>query len=161
MKALVFSDSHGDERYLKKALALHPDYEAIFHLGDIQGGERWLRDVTPYPVYIVRGNCDYSTTLEDRLTVTFGGHKIAMCHGHRYMMSSGWEDLLRYYGREEGADIVMFGHPHVPYLEQRYDGEIMNPGRISSPRQANKIPTYTVMETLAGGEVSFRMCEIQ
>ncbi len=34
MKCLVFSDSHGNVSYMKKALRLHPDAEVVFFLGD-------------------------------------------------------------------------------------------------------------------------------
>ena len=35
MKALVFSDSHGRTENLVKAMDRHPDFQAIFHLGDV------------------------------------------------------------------------------------------------------------------------------
>jgi predicted phosphodiesterase len=34
MKCLVFSDSHGSSYGMLKALALHPDAEVVFFLGD-------------------------------------------------------------------------------------------------------------------------------
>ena len=34
MKCLVFSDSHGDSRNMREALARNPDAEVVFFLGD-------------------------------------------------------------------------------------------------------------------------------
>lgn len=161
MKALVFSDSHGKMDYLLEALKCHPDYEAIFHLGDVLEDAERIRRITPYPVYMVKGNCDYSTKLKETLTVDFGGKRIAMCHGHRYLGFRGGTESLRYFGLQEKADIVMFGHTHIPLLEKTEDIILLNPGSISQPRQENKIPTYTVMDISADGNVSFEMCEIE
>lgn len=160
MKALVFSDSHGKLDGILKVMRLFPDYEAVFHLGDIGNDARTLRAMTPYPVYIVRGNCDSLPNLKEYLIVEFGGRRIAMCHGHRYLTYGGGFDSLRYFGLQQKADIVMFGHTHIPLLEKTDDVILLNPGSISSPRQENKIPTYTVMETGADGNIDFQMCEL-
>lgn len=159
MKALIFSDSHGRIDHLLEVLKLHPDYEAIFHLGDVLGDADRIRRLTPYPVYMVKGNCDSFSELPEKLTVEFGGRRIAMCHGHRYLGFGGGTDSLRYFGLQEQADVVMFGHTHRPLLEKREGLILLNPGSISQPRQENKIPTYTVMNVDAGGKVSFDMCE--
>ena len=42
MKALVFSDSHGKLNNLLAVLEKHSDYEAIFHLGDVESDEKRL-----------------------------------------------------------------------------------------------------------------------
>lgn len=160
MKALVFSDSHGNLDGIVEAMQRHPEYEAVFHLGDIGNDVNYLRLMTPYPVYIVRGNCDTMLKLKETLVVDFGGKKIAMCHGHRYLSYGGGMDSLRYFGLQQKADIVMFGHTHVPLLERAKDIILLNPGSISQPRQTNKIPTYTVMETGADGNITFQMCEL-
>lgn len=161
MKALVFSDSHGKLNGLLEAVDRHPEYEAIFHLGDVGYDEDYLRAMTPYPVYMVRGNCDYSMQLKEQLVVEFAGKRIAMCHGHRFITYGGGMDSLRYFGLEQKADIVMFGHTHIPLLEEYEDITLLNPGSISQPRQENKIPTYTVMETDADGNIQFQMCELR
>ena len=160
MKALVFSDSHGRLENLLRAVDRHPDFQAIFHLGDIGNDEPYLRSITPYPVYIVRGNCDYAMNLKENLTVEFGGKRIAMCHGHRYLNYGGGTDSLRYFGLQQQADMVMFGHTHVPLLEDTGDIILLNPGSISKPRQSNKVPTYTVMEIGEDGNVKFQMREM-
>ena len=72
MKALVFSDSHGRTENLVKAMDRHPDFQAIFHLGDVGNDEAYIRSLTPYPVYMVRGNCDFSSSLKESMVIEFG-----------------------------------------------------------------------------------------
>ena len=47
------------------------------------------------------------------------------------------------YIREEGAarkvDIVMFGHTHKPYFEQKDGITVLNPGSLAYPRQEGRI----------------------
>lgn len=157
-KALVFSDSHGRLDNLLDVLKDHPDAEAVFHIGDIEGGADHLRRATPYPVYIVRGNCDYSSDLPQQIVTEFAGKRIGLCHGHRYL-SYGGIDAFRYWAEGQRVDIAMFGHTHVPYLDREDYPILLNPGSISYPRQEKKIPTYTVMKIHDDGEVEFEMCE--
>ncbi len=159
-RALVFSDSHGRMDNMREVVKQYPDIEAIFHLGDIEGDEERLRYMISYPVYMVRGNCDYSPDLRPELNVEFGGKKIAMCHGHRYL-NAGGVDMFRYWAMEQKADIAMFGHTHIPYLEQGENLILLNPGSIERPRQEKRIPTFTVMEIHEDGQVCFQMKEFR
>ena len=163
-KALIFSDSHGNIDRLLEIVKKHSDVNEIFHLGDIEKDEDRLRNSLPCSVYIVRGNCDYSASLKENLLFDYYGKKVAMTHGHRYL-SYGMETGLRYWGLQNEADILMFGHTHIPYLAseenkgkidlefgKKYEFEkksgmiMLNPGSISKPRQAGHIPTYALME---------------
>ena len=47
MKALIFSDSHGRTENLVKAMDRYPDFQAIFHLGDVGNDEAYLRATIP------------------------------------------------------------------------------------------------------------------
>lgn len=159
MKALVFSDSHGKLDNLIEVLKLHPDYEAIFHLGDLEEDDRHLRNLTPYPVYMVKGNCDYYSQSASSLTIQWQGKRIAMCHGHRYIGYNDGVEPLRYFAEQQKADIVLFGHTHEPLLQELDGRTYLNPGSISKPRQKGKIPTYSIMYSDGDGNITFEMCE--
>ena len=103
-KALIFSDSHGRLDNLLEVLKRQRDFEAVFHMGDIMEDADRLRRATPYPVYLVRGNCDYDGRLPVQIVTEFGGKRIGLCHGHRYLNYSGI-DGLRYWALEQGVDI--------------------------------------------------------
>lgn len=140
MKCLCFSDSHGSSYYINKALALHPDAEVIFFLGDgLSDIERvWLQNKN-ICILAVRGNCDHSsahlgTQICKTEAITLEGYRIAYTHGDLYGAKYGSGGLLRLADELE-ADIVLFGHTHSPY--ERYEKTekgrgvyLFNPGSI-------------------------------
>ncbi|MCH5266620.1 MAG: metallophosphoesterase [Lachnospiraceae bacterium] len=157
-QALVFSDSHGKNDGMLEVIRRYPEVQAIFHLGDSERGLERIEEAVSCPLYAVRGNCDFMSDLPPELVVDFAGHRLAMCHGHRYL-NYGSIDAMKYWALEQEADIVMFGHTHIPYLEQGYELTVLNPGSISRPRQDNRIPTFTLMELGKDGQFHFNMCE--
>lgn len=157
-KALIFSDSHGKNENMFDVISRYPEVDAIFHMGDIEGAADKLTQSVNCAVCIVRGNCDFTSKLPESRVIEFGGKRIAMCHGHRHLYS-GNTDVLKYWGQEQKADIVMFGHTHIPYLEQGEKITLLNPGSISKPRQEKKIPTYALLEIDGEGHPHFTMCE--
>ena len=59
MKLLVFSDSHGNERAMRRALALHPDAEGVLFLGDGLASASLLPELSGDRFFFgVKGNCD-------------------------------------------------------------------------------------------------------
>ena len=75
-------------------------------------------------------------------------------HGHAYYASLDPEYIYEE-GMARKADIVMFGHTHRPYFEQREGITIVNPGSISYPRQENRKGSYMVMEILPDGTITY------
>ena len=52
---------------------------------------------------------------------------------------------MRELAEANSADMVLFGHTHMPLIENYPDMKIMNPGSISQPRQEGHRPTYLVI----------------
>lgn len=137
MKIMVVSDDHGitgfEEAYrliIKKA----GNIDALLHAGDVEHfDEDYYRGICKCPVYIVRGNNDFNDAPMERI-VELGGKKIFICHGHKYGV---YMDKQRVYmaGKERGADIVVFGHTHVPEHIKLEDMDIINPGSLTLPRR--------------------------
>ena len=67
-----------------------------------------------------------------------------MTHGHNYYVNSR-KDMIRSAAVQRGARIALFGHTHVPYLEEQEGILIANPGSLSLPRQADHYPTYLLL----------------
>lgn len=155
-KYLVFSDSHGRNEEMLDIIKENKDVEGIFFLGDIEGNDDRLRNSVQGPVYMVRGNCDWSSKAPDFQVIKLHGHKVAMTHGHRQHVNMGI-DILKYWAMENEADVVMYGHTHVPVLEQSSALTVLNPGSISRPRQEGHTPTYAVIEFLENGEIRARI----
>lgn len=155
MKCLCFSDSHGSTRGIRRALSLHRDTEVVFFLGD------GLADIMPLVSenrniawIFVRGNCDLlheidgteAKTVEE---ITLMGKKIVLTHGDRYGAKSGYGELISLAKKTE-ADILLFGHTHLPY--ENYFSEhklyIFNPGSV---REGYQTGSYGVINLTDGG----------
>ena len=154
MKALIISDTHGKYMEFENLMKQVGPIDHLFHLGDIGNGETFIRSMAGCPVDIVAGNNDYFNQLEDELEVEWGGKKIFMSHGHRYLVNFG-VDKIAWEGLSRGADIVMFGHTHMPYLEVGEEITILNPGSLTYPRQPDRKGTYMIMETDAAGKIHY------
>lgn len=130
MRILVVSDSHGDSSVIDRAVALSGNTDMIVHCGDGAMEASLLRSRYPDKMVVsVRGNCDFCTDSPKVETLTLEGKRIFVTHGHLYSVKSGLY-TLSCAAREAGADIVLFGHTHIPF-ECYEDGLYMlNPGSI-------------------------------
>lgn len=130
MLIAVISDSHGNKDSINKIKKKISNADVLLFLGD---GENDLAEITndfTGEVFAVRGNCDITGKYPEEQTIEIQGKKIFICHGHRYNVKYGYNSIY-YRGKEIGADIVLFGHSHIPIIEE-YNGIIlMNPGSIS------------------------------
>lgn len=156
MKILIVSDSHGRSHYLEKAILQVYPMDNIIHLGDIEGEEDYLREIAPCPVYMVAGNNDFFSREPREEIIQLGKYRILLTHGHHHNVYSG-TDGLREAARNNDADIVMYGHTHIPKIENKDNVWIVNPGSISLPRQEGRKPSYLVMEIDSSQEVHFSL----
>lgn len=131
MKLLVFSDSHRSLRGMRDAVELErPDY--VLHLGDLEEDARLLSQEYPMlAVAGVPGNCDgWMPSGPLQKLITYGQTRVLLSHGHIWHVKSGYGAALAA-ARSCGADILLFGHTHVPYCQRQEDGLwVMNPGSI-------------------------------
>ncbi len=128
MKALIFSDSHGNYRYMQKIIGDCPDVEYVFFLGDGLSDLEQVQSKHPDKIYYgVRGNCDFfSSSLLgsyeiDRM-LWLEGKRIWLTHGHAHNVKYG-EQNIYYKARENGIDIVLYGHTHIPSEHYYPDGD--------------------------------------
>lgn len=153
MKYLCFSDSHGSDYLIARALSLHPDATAVLFLGD------GLSDVEKYLEsdrrvwYAVRGNCDISAIAAGRLipktlVMNLGLYRTVMTHGDLYGAKYGLAGLTAL-ATDNNAAVVIYGHTHQPHLEYRDGVYYFNPGSIS-PSYMNT-PTYGVITVADNG----------
>ncbi len=157
LKFLVISDTHGRTDRLRRVLSRHRDADGILCLGDGLGEVEEAVLLGGYPtLFSVRGNCDpavspYGCLRDEELTVTLGGHRILLLHGHTVSVKSGLGGAIALARRRE-ASILLFGHSHIPlatYLPEEEGGPlwILNPGSLGHP--ADGSPSYGLL-TLDG-----------
>ena len=142
MKVCVCSDSHGRSERLIEVLNREQP-ELCFFLGD---GARDLEAArTQFPrlvFYAVRGNCDLRSRLPQELVCAVGGVTVFVAHGHRYEVKHDHSlRALRRAAREADADVVLFGHTHLPALERHAVVLFLNPGSLGGVRRSYGVLT--------------------
>lgn len=142
MEVLIISDTHAMNREdLLAVLHRHPvDY--YIHCGDIFSPYRKLPLSN---LYLVRGNNDFNKAKE-KLTPFIDNHRFFITHGHLYNVYYNMHSLLQA-AKEEKANIVCFGHTHVPFLQTIDNILVINPGSAYYPRGDYFEPTYCILDT--------------
>lgn len=114
MRILVVSDTHGDLRSLIKTVDAQRKAEIIVHCGDGEEQQRFLKDnYKDKMIVAVRGNCDWNSFFPSKEIFKACGKTIFVTHGHLYDAKSGLYRITSA-AREAGADILLFGHTHMP-----------------------------------------------
>lgn len=124
----------------------HPVYDRleqvdlVLHAGDVTSPDL-LHELRAFaPVEAVLGNNDHELVgiLPEVAEVDVDGYRIAMIH------DSGLDPgrAARVHRRFPEADMVVFGHSHLPCDAEGVDGQrLFNPG---SPTWKRRAPTHTV-----------------
>lgn len=157
MRILIVSDTHKAHGNLERVLEKEGPVDMMIHLGDVEGKADYIEALAGCPVHIVSGNNDFFSHLPWEEEFFIGDHHVFITHGHGYFVGMN-EDRLKAEARGRGADIVMYGHTHMPALTVEPDLMTLNPGSISYPRQKGRRPSYIMMEVDREGRVS---CEIR
>lgn len=136
-RLLALSDSHGHIAPLHTVLRWVNDNCAIDTAVFLGDGIHDLRRAAPGDFScaweMVRGNNDYDSSAPEAACLDFGGHRFFLCHGHRYALYRNYDTLIAA-ARNMNADAALFGHIHVPILENTGELLLINPGSISRPR---------------------------
>lgn len=134
MKILVLSDSHGHiENMSRCAGKLSPD--TIIHLGDCTCDISALKKELPRtPIVNVRGNCDSDNTVSELEIIELSGHRLFICHGHRYGVKLSLDGFLTS-AMCSGAAVALYGHTHIPDLRTENGILILNPGSVGRGRR--------------------------
>src|SRR5215204_6691901 len=138
--AIVIADTHIPRRAKVLPASLLPHLaraDLILHAGDLPH-PTLLEELAAYaPARAVRGNRDPPEAgLPETLEFEFGGARVAMTHdfgtkrGRRSRMQRRFPE----------ARIVVFGHSHIPWLEDQDGLLLLNPG---SPTDRRRQPNHT------------------
>lgn len=151
VRALVFSDSHGDTMSMLNVTEREqPDM--LIHLGDCWRDTEPLAERFPeIPLYRVTGNCDYRPQDPAEQTLEIAGRRIFLCHGHTFGVKEGlWdaEEIVL----ERKLDAFLFGHTHSPLVDMRQGTLYFNPGScgLGHPR------TYGILAVGEDGKLDAR-----
>jgi putative phosphoesterase len=134
---LALSDTHGNLPALRAVFnwAKNHAVTAAVFLGDGAADLPLAAEETGFdcPWKKVRGNGDPDPVIPETDTLDFGGHRFFLSHGHRYALYNGYQALAAA-ARHVEAEAVLFGHIHVPLLEEEDGILLINPGSVGRPR---------------------------
>jgi len=140
VRAGLLSDTHGR---LDGALwKLFEGVDLILHAGDV-GNFDLLRELeTIAPVRAIRGNMDpYHSQYPEIVTTNVGGLTVHVRH-----KVDTRQTMLEFFTRRVEADIVLFGHTHMPFLKRVRNTLFVNPGSASRPRTGPNSAGLLVVE---------------
>jgi putative phosphoesterase len=150
--AVVLSDTHlaagRFDRLPRGAVGWLERADVVLHAGDIVAPDV-LGELRSFaPVHAVLGNNDHQLArlLDETVVVELDGVPVGMIHNSG--PKAGRAARLK--ARFPNADIVVFGHSHLPVVQVGIDGQLLfNPG---SPTQRRMAPAHTigVLEVVAG-----------
>ena len=153
MKYMIASDIHGSAFYCEKLIECYKREKAdrLILLGDIlyHGPRNDLPEgyapkeviamLNPLAdrITCVRGNCDAEV---DQMVLSFDvstarrvieplGRRIFITHGHHASISAPPKT-----SELEGAQIVLYGHTHIPLNAEEDGVRYLNPGSVSIPK---------------------------
>jgi len=177
MKIGIVSDIHCNVRALKAALHEMGDVDELFCAGDSVYGYRWSNEVfnllRERNAHVVMGNHDFdflqvhkqrngsngyitpenhelATGLPGRIRMDLGGRSILMVHAspfepygeYIYPHTPKFGDL----GTVD-ADVFIYGHTHMPVVEQLGPVLVVNPGSAGEVRDRTRpFFTYAVVD---------------
>ena len=131
------------------------------HAGDAEGGEDYIEAVCDCPLEIVRGNCDFGSTLPAEVVLGVGNHVVLLTPWASFRRRI-WSGRPGAEARNKDADVVIYGHTHCPQITYVDDIAIVNPGSISYPRQEEEnLPIWSSTWTASGICITISaMCKI-
>ena len=162
MRVVVVSDTHlkrewPNRRLPPAAIALLGTADVILHGGDITQPEHldWLSHLAPLHAVLGNNDPELAGKLPETLCVDLAGIRFGMIHDSG--PAKGREQRL--HRRFPDADVVVFGHSHIPWNAFGAHGQLLfNPG---SPTERRRQPHRTVgVLELADGQVVEARIEI-
>jgi putative phosphoesterase len=160
MRLALIADTHmprGSRRLPDRCLELLREADLIVHAGDFSEAQvlEGLRELGR--VVAVHGNVDspeLRRELPERLTFDADGATIGLVHdagpakGRLERLRAGFPE----------ANLVVFGHSHMPLHESRDGFQIFNPG---SPTERRRAPSRTMgLATVTEGAIALELIEL-
>ncbi len=142
MRIGVISDTHGKLR--PEVFTCFAEVDHIVHAGDVGNADILLELGALAQVTAVFGNVDdpaVRRSLPEVARLEAGGRRIVVVHGHQF----GSPTPARLRRAHPEADIVVFGHTHVPLIERQEGCLFLNPGAAGPARFRSK-PSVAILQ---------------
>ncbi len=91
---------------------------------------------------------EFLASLPENMILDMDDSRIAVHHG------SPWDEDMYVYPdmvdesflEKDGADILIMGHTHVPFIAEFPSGKILNPGSVGQPRDGDPRASYAIID---------------
>ncbi len=160
MEVIVLADTHltgGFDTIGDQVLAAVAEADVVVHGGDITSGQALAELQTMADTYAVHGNNDHDlmAVLPESQRFELEGMRVALIH------DSGPRNgrPARLHRRFPDAELIIFGHSHVPIDEVGLQGQVLfNPGSATQ-RRSQPHRTFGRLR-IANGRIEHRHIEI-
>lgn len=159
MKILIISDTHGHLNNLHPVLKAVGPLVHLIHCGDVEGQMEEIEELAGCPCTFVKGNNDFYCPLPMETTLTFGTNKLYVTHGHQLGVSWTSRELVAR-AKKKGCNVALFGHTHMPTLNEGVSLTLLNPGSLTYPRHNRREPTFATMEIDSRGRALYTLCYV-
>lgn len=144
MRIGVVGDIHGNLAGLEQAVRAMGPIDRLLFTGDGYREIARSKCCSSVPIKGVVGNCDFYSEYSAEEFFQLENYQVMLTHGHRYSVKHGLT-AIGLAGREKGADLVVFGHTHLP-LNTEWEGiRLFNPGTLC-PERAYRGVTYGIIK---------------
>ena len=132
-RIIVVSDTHRHLEHITRVLDNIIDFDMIIHLGDNVADAKSLERLYPDKKLVaVQGNTDMPTPYAPvEIFREIEGVPILITHGHLFGVKTDTNRIF-YRGKELGAEVVLFGHTHIPLCQKEEGIYLLNPGGYNS-----------------------------
>jgi len=123
-----------------------------------QLGERSLRWTC---AITTRENKDYLKALPQQIQIEAASHRLMLVHGsprkiNEYLYWDRPDASFERIARQAGAEIILFGHTHLPYKKQVSETWFINCGSVGKPKDGNPRAGYVMLRTGTKTRIEFR-----
>ncbi|HSH22513.1 MAG TPA: metallophosphoesterase family protein [Acidimicrobiales bacterium] len=162
MRIVVLADTHLRRGALRRlppaAMAELATAEVVLHAGDIVTADvlESLAEIAPTHAVLGNNDAELVGSLPERRVLELAGARVAMIHdsgprkGREARMRRAFPD----------ADVVVFGHSHIPWNQPGLEGQwLLNPGSPTQ-RRSQPHPTVATLDLADGTIVASRIVEV-
>lgn len=126
--------------------------------------ERGLRSVAWTKAHTTDDHKAFLRNLPYRLERMFDGHRVVLVHAsparlNEYLYEDVPDEVFRAHLAATGADVLVFGHTHVPFHKVLEGRHLVNCGSAGKPKHGNPNATYALL-TLTPGHVAVDIIEV-
>lgn len=137
-KIIILSDTHKNQKILRKVFKIEKEYTHIFHLGDDYEDMNDNSDITDN-AELIRVPGIYNPGYKDGSLPVIQEIQI---YNWKFALAHRLEDLMK---TTISADIYLYGHTHHFNYDNIDDKYFINPGHLTARRDRDRKASYVII----------------